>query len=136
MKTRPHILALACLSGALLFTGCASRTIEASSTKLKASNPLTGSAIEFALPKNLDAENLVVTIDPATKKFELRADKLKSDASTVIETAGIAQAQALASMSGAMNNLTSMLQQWIAQQIPPAASPPPAPASPPAAAGN
>jgi hypothetical protein len=131
MKTRPIrflVAALICclsVSCTFLTTGCVGAPIEAASTKLKAGNALTGSVVEFELPKNLDAKKLNVTIDPATKKFQLSADELKTDASTVIESAGVAQAQALASMSGTLNNLTAILQQYVASATAPAGRPTP-----------
>lgn len=133
MKTnipRLVVAALVCclsVSCTFLTTGCVAAPIEAASTKLKASNPLTGSSVEFELPKNLDADTLEVTIDPATKTFKLSAAKIKTDASTVIESAGVAQAQALASMSGTLNNLTAILQQYIAQRAPTPTTAPPEP---------
>lgn len=131
MRTnRPSVIGLLtsvlCLLAISIFTtGCASRSIEAASTRLKVSN-VTGKSVEVSLPKNLDATNLKVSIDPATGKYELSADKLVTDASTVIETASAAQARAIEKLSGTLNQIVPLV-------VPPARASTP---TPPAATAN
>ena len=95
------LLSLLTLS-ATLFTGCASRTIDASSTKLRAGN------IEIQLPKNLDAESLEISINPKTGEYRLTAAKLKTDASGVIDSASKIQAEALGKLADTVTALAPL----------------------------
>ena len=86
---------------ALATAGCASRNIESTSTRLKVVNP-TGKDIDVTLPKNFDAEGFKIVINPKTGNYELSADKLRTDASGVIETATSKQAEALGKLAEAV----------------------------------
>lgn len=124
MNIARSIVLIACTLCALLTTGCIARPIEAASTRLKVQN-VTGKSVEITLPKNLDATGLVVTANPATGVYELRAQKMVTDASTVIDSAAAAQAQALASLSSTLNALVPLIAQIRA------AAPSTVPAAPP-----
>lgn len=83
-------------------TGCASKVVDASATKLKAGN------IEIQLPKNLDADELEVSINPKTGEYKLTAKKLKTDASGVIDSAAKIQAEALGKLADTVTALAPL----------------------------
>lgn len=84
-------------------TGCASKVVDASATKLKAGN------IEIQLPKNLDADELEVSINPKTGEYRLTAKKLKTDASGVIDSASKIQAEALGKLADTVTALAPLV---------------------------
>lgn len=51
------------------------------------------------VPKNVEAEDLDIEINPETGTYRLKAKRLSTDASTVIDRAGAVQAQALGQMA-------------------------------------
>lgn len=108
MKTIRQILTTALCACAMILMGCASRTIEQASTSLKFSNGM-GKSFEVTLPKNLDATKLAVTVNPETKEFSLKADQLKSDASTVIESAAAAQAEAIGKLADTLKTIVPLV---------------------------
>ncbi len=114
MKT---ILVLLTLAVAALASGCATKSIEAGATKLNVSNPM-GLSASIELPKNLEAEDLLVEVDPTTGTYRLSAKKLSTDAGTVIDRAGAAQAAAVGKLADTVSALAPLL-------IPPRASAPP-----------
>lgn len=63
----------------VLTTGCVS-----TSSKIRYKD------LELVLDKNLQVDSLTVTHDPVTGKTEIAVTKLKSDASTVIQSNGLA----------------------------------------------
>lgn len=107
MKTKT-IMLFAVILAAVAFSGCASQPIEAASTRLKVSN-VTGKSVEIALPKNLDATDLMIVVDPASGKYQLSAKKLVTDASTVIDSAAAAQSRALELLSGSISQILPLL---------------------------
>lgn len=58
----------------LLLSGCAN----AVSTRFVYTNPTTGESISIEMPKECDAKDLKVSIDPATNKFEITASRWAS----------------------------------------------------------
>lgn len=109
MKT---ILAILLLAVAALASGCnlAPRTTEAASTKIAMTNPL-GRSGSIELPKNLKAEDLHIEYDPITGVFLFKARVMEADASTVIESAGAVQAEAMRDMATTINALgTAIIQ--------------------------
>jgi hypothetical protein len=84
-------------------TGCASKVVDAAATKLKAGN------IEIQLPKNLDADELEVSINPKTGEYKLTAKKLKTDASGVIDSASKIQAEALGKLADTVTALAPLV---------------------------
>lgn len=130
MNTRSQLLrgftVLCLLSSVLCFTGCISQPIEAASTRLKVTN-VTGKSVEITLPKNLDATKLKLTINPTSGEYELSADKIVTDASTVIDSAAAAQAQAMASLGNAISSLVPLIQSAKAPALPFSFAPPAAP---------
>lgn len=105
MKT---LLVLLTLAVAVLASGCANRSIEAGSTKLNVSNPM-GRSASIELPKNLEAEDLVVEVDPTTGTYRLSAKKLSTDAGTVIDRAGAAQAAAVGKLADTVSAIAPLL---------------------------
>lgn len=106
MKTIRLLLGLALLAVAALSTGCASRTIEAASTRLEVST-LGGKSVVVTLPKELDATDLAVEVDPSTGTYRLSAAKLATKSEGVIDAAGTAQAAAITALAGAVQTLTA-----------------------------
>lgn len=100
MKTiRALLVSLACL----VFAGCASFPIGAASTRIEIKTPDRSASI--VLPKNLRAVDPKLTFDPATGAFTFAAKSLSSDASTVIDSAAVAQAQAIGELSQTVRTL-------------------------------
>lgn len=58
----------------LLFCGCANVV----STRFTYVNPNTGETISIEMPKECDAKDLKVIIDPATNRFEITASRWAS----------------------------------------------------------
>ena len=108
MKTIRLLLAAVLAASALILMGCASHSIEQASTSLKFSNGM-GKSFEVTLPKNLDATKLAVTVNPETKEFSLKADQIKSDASTVIESAATAQAEAIGKLADTLKSVVPLV---------------------------
>jgi hypothetical protein len=106
MKTKLLLCALGALCVSL-FTGCAFRTIDAAATKVK----IGGAEIQLA--KNIKADDLVFSYNPATKQIEFKVAKIESDASGVIKTAGEAQAEAIGRLTGTVADLTSLVTRFI-----------------------
>lgn len=107
MKTIRLILAAALCACALLVTGCFTKP-DFAATKLKVTNPL-GKSIEITLPKDLDATELDVSADPATGTYHLKAKTLKTDASTVIESAATAQADAIGKLADTLKIIVPLV---------------------------
>lgn len=89
-------------------TGCAHRTLEAASTKLLVSTP-GGKTVEFAFPKELNAQMLDLSVDPTTGIITLKADSLKSSSQGLIESASAAQAEAISKLSGTVEKLLPLV---------------------------
>lgn len=106
MKAKLLIISSVIIS-ALFFSGCASRSLKEASTSFKVSNAM-GKSIELTLPKNLDATELKVTVDPTTGQYSLEAKTLKADASTVIESASAAQADAISKLTDTVRTLVPL----------------------------
>lgn len=124
----------------LFSTGCASRTIEAATTKVEVQQSKNkGFAISF--PKELDATKLDVAIDPKTGEMHIKADRLKSSSTGIIESAGAAQAQSIANLTAAIAGILPLLVRAPGLEFPlplvapaPEAPAPIAPVPPPSAA--
>lgn len=97
-------------------SGCttAARTIDAATTKIEIQQGKDkGFAVAF--PKELQATKLDLSIDPKTGTIKLTADQLKSSSTGIIESAGVAQAQAMAAMSQTLNTALSALMPFLAR---------------------
>lgn len=105
MKTAVLLLALA-----LLASGCnlAPKTTEAASTKLSTGTPM-GRTSSLELPKNLKAEDLHVEYNPQAGTFVFKAKKLETDASTVIDSAGAVQAQAVSTLAETLSTIVPLI---------------------------
>jgi hypothetical protein len=123
MKTniRPLLVGLLALSASLLAPGCSSKPAD-TATRLSVSNPM-GKSVEVVLPKNFKATDLDLSVDPSTGTYHLKATKLDADASTVLEAAGAAQAQALAQLSGTISQILPLLTPLARPPAAPPASP-------------
>lgn len=86
------------------FTGCQSSNAQDSASTLKVGNPV-GKNVEVSLPKNMEAENLEMVINPQTGEYRLSADSLRTDASGVIDSVGAANAQATAAAAEALRTI-------------------------------
>jgi hypothetical protein len=106
MNSRRLLLLAGLAAVSLLFTGCASRTISAASTRLEVAT-LGGRSVVVSLPKEVEAEGLVVEVNPATGAYTLRADRLVTKSEAVIDAAGSAQAAAITALAGAVQTLTA-----------------------------
>ena len=102
------LLIIAGLSAVLALSGCATKTIDASSTKLSISSP-TGKTLEVVFPKELDAKKLNLEVNPDTGVITLKADSLKSSSQGIIESASSAQADALGKMADTLTALAPLL---------------------------
>ena len=110
--------------------GCASRTIESSSTKFSS---ISGKSFELTLPKELDAKNLVVTMDPASGVIKLTADEIRSSSQGVIQSAGAVQAETMNRLAGAAERALAVAASLTTGRAPPPArEPDPAPTPEPA----
>lgn len=101
---------IACALVALYATGCttAAGTIDAATTKVEIrTGKNKGYAIAF--PKELQTTGFHMLINPKTGEIKLDADQLKSSSTGIIESAGVAQAQAMAAMSQTLNTALSAL---------------------------
>jgi len=131
MKSKLTLVALALL--ALVFvTGC-QLTPKESATKIEFSaSPLTGKSVKVELPKDLKSTGLEFDYDPATGKVHLAAAELNADASSVLQAAGAATAQANAQMATALNSLVNSLLPLLQQRaaLGQGAPPPNVPGSP------
>ena len=105
MKT---LLVLLTLAVAVLASGCASKTTEAASTKVAISNPI-GRSGSIELPKNVEAEDLHLEVNPTTGTFILKAKVLKTDASTVIDSAGAVQTNAVGKLTETISILAPLV---------------------------
>ena len=97
MKLPRIIIAAVLLTLGLFHGGCASPNIEAASSRLKITDD-QGKSVEVLLPKNLDATNLVIVINPKTGDYKLTADKFRADATGVIESGSAKQADAISKL--------------------------------------
>lgn len=125
------ILLTVCAVLALLFTGCASRIIDSSSTKIEVQNG-KNKGFSLTFPKELQASKLDVSIDPATGKISLKADQLKSSSTSIIEAAGAAHAKSLENVTATLSQVMPFIIRAATGLDVPAA-PEPAPAPVPAA---
>lgn len=91
-------------------TGCLNTpaNIEAGASRLTVSNAM-GKSVDVVLPKNLDAENLQVVVNPATGEYMLSADKFRTDASTVIDSGAKASADALGKMADVIKEVVPLV---------------------------
>lgn len=107
MKT---LLALVLLAVAFCASGCSTvpRAVEASATKFNLQTS-DGKTISIELPKDSKVEVLDVSVDPTTGKWHIKADKIEANASTVLDSAGAVQANALARMAEAVNTLAPLV---------------------------
>lgn len=105
MKT---LLTLILIAVALVASGCASKTIEAASTKLSVGSPM-GRNGSLELPKNLKAEEIAVDYDPETKAFSFRAKNIETDSASVIERAGAVQAEAVGKLADTVSTLVPLI---------------------------
>lgn len=89
----PALVIAACLA-VFATTGCtASRVVESATTKLQVTTS-TGKQFALELPKELETENLDLTLEtPDAGKIILKADKLKSSSQGIIQNAGQIQAE-------------------------------------------
>lgn len=116
-------LAAALSALVLLLSGCASSMIGAASTRIELEDPADGKSLRVALPKNISADEITLTIPTSSgKTASFKATNFASDASTVIDRASVAQAQALGKLAEAINSIASL------RGLPVPASPPAAPA--------
>jgi hypothetical protein len=114
MKTLIKFIFIA--SVAVLFgAGCASRTIEAASTKLEIRQGKY-KGVSFTFPKELDSKKFEFSIDPKTDVITLKADTITTSSQGVIDRAGAAQAQAMGDMSKAVSTLVTTVAPMIAPQ--------------------
>lgn len=107
MKTIRTIIACAVLLLGLFAVGCASKNIEAGSSRLSVTNPM-GKSLDVVLPKNLDAVNLQIVVNPKTGEYMLSADKFTTDASTVIETAASKQADTIGKLADTLREVVPL----------------------------
>lgn len=94
------------IATALFSTGCASRTIEAASTKLEITT-LGGRSVVVALPKELDASDLLVEANPGTGTYRLSARKITTKSEGVIGAANTGQTEAIMALSSALQALSN-----------------------------
>lgn len=92
---------------ALLFAGCANGIIRSASTKLEVKTP-EGKSVAFTFPKELDAKGFDLSVNPVTGAIKLKSESITTSSSAVIDSAGKAQAQAMADMAKAFNSLASV----------------------------
>ena len=115
----------------LFISGCASRIIDAATTKLEVQNG-KNKGFSIAFPKELQATKLDVSIDPKTGAITLKADQLKSSSTSIIESAGAAQAHALDNMSSMLSGIMPiLLRAATGIDVPAVSEPAPAPVIPP-----
>ena len=98
------LAAFACFS----FTGCQVATPQDTASTIKVSSAM-GKSVDVALPKNLEAEGLEVVVNPATGEYRLTATKIRTDASTVLDTAANANAAATASAAAAVQAIVERI---------------------------
>lgn len=129
MKTTRLLAASVVAVAATLFSGCASRIIEAASSELRVETP--DAKVSVKLPKELDAKTFALVVNPTTGEYKLTAETLKSSSQGVIDRAGAAQAEALAEMSRTLNALVPLVAPFVPVktpvQVPPPTQPVPAP---------
>jgi len=87
----------------VFFSGCstAAGIINSASTKIEVRD-VKGKSFMLTFPKELQASALHVSINPATGVIELKADQLKSSSTSIIESAGVIQAQSNANLTAAL----------------------------------
>ncbi len=136
MKTKRLLLSLCLFAAAILAGGCATRTIEAASTKFEIVDP-AGKSVSVILPKNISADTMTIKIPTERGLAEFTTTNVASDAGTVIDRASAAQAAALGKLTDSVASLATLV---ITQRanIPPSAppAPPPAPEPQPEPAPN
>ena len=108
------IAALFTLTFTLTSCTTARGTIDAATTKIEIRQGKNkGFAVAF--PKELQATKLDLRIDPQSGEIKLTADQLKSSSTGIIESAGVAQAQAMAALSQTLNTALSALLPMLAR---------------------
>lgn len=90
------LLFLLLLPCSLLLSSCATAT----RVRIRSAQK----TVDIVFPKNLSAASLAFDVDPATGEIRFRAVKLRSDASTVIESA----AGAIGELADAAKSLTPL----------------------------
>lgn len=91
MKTLRFLLSASLLACAFVLTGCAT------ATRVRISSPQR--SVEVVFPKNLAAERLDFDVDPQTGEIRFRSTKLRTDASSVIDSTGSAIGDAAKSLA-------------------------------------
>jgi len=97
------IRVLLLLATAALLGGCA---IPNASTRVEFRTN-DGRRASIVIPKNLKSESLDFEFNPVTGAVSLKTKKLSTDASTVIESAGDAQANAIGELSATVRDLSA-----------------------------
>ena len=121
MHTLRSIIPLAALAAVTLFAGgCASRTIEAASTKVELRQS-KAKGMTIVLPKEMDATKLDLSIDPKSGVITLKADKLVSSSQGVIDRANAAQSEAMLELGKAVNSLLNRVPLPLSSGFPPTA---------------
>lgn len=77
-------------------------------TRVTITNP-QGTSIELVLPKDLSADGLDVNLDPQSGKFDLKARKLRSNASNVIERQSAGVTSAIGEITGAAEAIVPLV---------------------------